>query len=413
MSEKISPREQTDYFFRQAADRMSLPASIMKLMTTPFREVRVEVPIQRDDGTVATFIGYRVQHSNARGPMKGGLRYHPSVEIEEVRSLASLMTWKTAVVDIPFGGGKGGIDCDTTQLSQEEIERLTRKYVDRLHEIIGPNKDIPAPDVCTNPQVMAWFMDQFSQYHGFTPACVTGKPLELYGSEGRNEATGRGVVIAAQSVARDLGLPLKGARVVIQGFGNVGSFAAKYFHEAGAKVTAVSDVSAALRNPEGLDIPGLLAYIQKNGLIRGWPGGESFDKDQLLTEPCEILAPAALGHVLTEDNARDVQAQLVIEAANGPITPRADEILNQRGIAILPDIYANAGGVTVSYFEWVQNLQQFRWSLEKVNEELNRTMLKSYAALKRVAEEKKVSLRTAAFVLAISRVGKTRALRGL
>ena len=405
--------EGTKAYFDEAARLMDLSPHIERLLVTPLREVRVQVAIERDDGTVATHIGYRVQHDNARGPMKGGLRFHPEVGDDEVRSLASLMTWKTAVVNLPFGGAKGGITVDPRQLSRGELERLTRKFTDAIHEVIGPHRDIPAPDVNTNGQVMAWIMDQYAKYHGHTPAVVTGKPVEFYGSLGREAATGRGVNLAIREALKDAGQEIRGSTFAIQGFGNVGAHTARLLHEAGGKVVAVSDVKGGIRNPEGLDIPALLDHVKQTGSVIDLPGVDSIDNDALLLLPVDVLIPAALGGVLDADNASDVRAKLVVEAANGPTTPEADRILRDKGVEVVPDILANAGGVTVSYFEWVQNIQQFKWTADKVEAELERHMTEAYATLREIRATKKIALRTAAFVLAIGRVGKATVLRGI
>ena len=405
--------EGTKAYFDEAARLMDLSPHIERLLVTPLREVRVQVAIERDDGTVATHIGYRVQHDNARGPMKGGLRFHPEVSDDEVRSLASLMTWKTAVVNLPYGGAKGGITIDPSGLSRGELERLTRKFTDAIHEVIGPHRDIPAPDVNTNGQVMAWIMDQYSKYHGHTPAVVTGKPVEFYGSLGREAATGRGVNIAIREALQDAGSQIEGSTFAIQGFGHVGAHTARLLHEAGGKVVAVSDVKGGIQSPEGLDIPALARHVKETGSVIDFPGCDSIDNDALLLLPVDVLVPAALGGVLDADNAGEVQAKLVVEAANGPTTPEADRILRDRGIEVVPDILANAGGVTVSYFEWVQNIQQFKWTEEKVEAELERHMTDAFAKLREIRATKKIALRTAAFVLAIGRVGKATVLRGI
>jgi glutamate dehydrogenase (NAD(P)+) len=402
----------TNLYFRKAAQIMDLGARVQALLLTPFREIKVQVPIELDNGDIAVFSGYRIQHNDARGPMKGGLRYHPHVDVEETKSLASLMTWKTALVDIPFGGAKGGITCDPRTLSQRELEQLSRKFIQQIHENIGPYKDIPAPDVNTNPQVMAWIMSEYSKFHGHSPAVVTGKPLDLHGSQGREEATGRGVMYMAEEVLRTHGKPLRGCKVVVQGFGNVGSNTARLMHEQGAVIVGVSDVSGGLYHPEGLDIPELLAHVRQTRSVQGFGSGEPISNERLLELPCDLLIPAALGDVITADNVGAIRAPFIVEAANRPITPQADEILEQRGVVVVPDILANAGGVTVSYFEWAQNIQQFKWDLPKVNEELHKTMVRSYEKVLKVATERKISLRTAAFVIAIGRVGKATVLRG-
>jgi glutamate dehydrogenase (NAD(P)+) len=366
-----------------------------------------------DNGEIQTFTGYRIQHSNARGPMKGGLRYHPEVDLEEAKSLASLMTWKTAVVDIPFGGAKGGITVDPRELTDRENERLTRKFIQQIHENIGPMKDIPAPDVNTNAQVMAYIVNEYSKFNGFSPAVVTGKPLDLHGSEGREEATGRGTVYIAEEALRTMNLTIPMCSFVVQGFGNVGSHTCRLLADLGGKVIATSDVNGGLYNPDGLDIPALNAWVAQHRTIKGFPGGEAMSNADLLTLQCDVLIPAALGHVLTKDNASEVKARLIVEAANAPTTPEADEIFEKRGIMVVPDILANAGGVTVSYFEWTQNIQQFKWEHEKVNQELRRIMLKAFQTVYKVATEKKLSLRTAAFIVGIGRVGKATVLQGI
>ncbi len=403
----------TNYYFRKASKIMDVGERIETLLATPLREVKVQVSIELDSGEIRTFIGYRMQHDNSRGPMKGGLRYHPAVDSDEVVSLASLMTWKTAVVNLPYGGSKGGIACDPSQMSVKELERLTRKYVDQIHDFIGPTRDIPAPDVNTNPQVMAWIMDQYSRFHGHSPAVVTGKPLDLYGSRGREAATGRGILYICREILRDVGLPVKGARFAVQGFGNVGSHAARLLSEDGGRIVAVSDVHGGIRNPHGLDIPALFEHVKRHGTVKGFSGAEACTNEDVLTADCEVLIPAALGGMLTKELAEDVRARIIVEGANGPTTPEADEIFEKRGVVVVPDILANAGGVTVSYFEWVQNLQHIAWDEDRVNVELERIMKESYDRVAQIARSRKLPLRTAAFVLAIGRVGKATVLRGI
>jgi glutamate dehydrogenase (NAD(P)+) len=409
----MSAADQTNYYFRKAARLMDVGERIETLLAAPLREVKVQVSIEMDSGEIRTFTGFRVQHDNSRGPMKGGLRYHPTVNDDEVVSLASLMTWKTAVVNLPFGGAKGGINCDPTTLSIKEIERLTRKFVDQVQDLIGPTRDIPAPDVNTNPQVMAWIMDQYSRYHGHSPAVVTGKPLELYGSRGREAATGRGLLYICREILRDVGLPVSGTRFAIQGFGNVGSHAARLLSEDGARLVAVSDVHGGIWNGNGLDVPGLFEHVKRSGTVVGFAGGEPCSSEEVLYADCEVLIPAALGGVLHKENAEAVRAKVIVEGANAPTTPEADEILDRRGVLIVPDILANAGGVTVSYFEWVQNLQQLAWDEERVNAELEKIMRDAYDRVSQIARTRKLSLRTAAFVMAIGRVGKATVLRGI
>ncbi len=403
----------TNYYFRKAARIMDVGERIETLLATPLREVKVQVSIELDSGEIRTFVGFRIQHDNSRGPMKGGLRYHPTLDQDEAVSLASLMTWKTAVVNLPFGGSKGGITCDPTQLSMKELERLTRKLVDQIHDVIGPVRDIPAPDVNTNPQVMAWIMDQYSKYHGHSPAVVTGKPLDLYGSKGRDSATGRGIQYICREVLRDVGLPVKGTRFAIQGFGNVGSHSARLLHEDGGNIVAVSDVHGAVKNPQGLDVPALFEHVKRTGTVKGFAGGTGCAHEEVIAADCEVLVPAALGGVLTRQNAAEIRARIVVEGANGPTEPEADEIFEKRGVLVVPDILANAGGVTVSYFEWVQNMQHLSWDEDRVNAELEKIMKDSYERVAQISRSRKLPLRTAAYVLAIGRVGKATVLRGI
>jgi glutamate dehydrogenase (NAD(P)+) len=409
----MSSFDETNHYFRKAAEVMDLSERIQRLLLNPSREIIVNIPLEMDNGEIRTFTGYRIQHNNSRGPMKGGLRYHPQVDLAEAKSLASLMTWKTAVVDIPFGGAKGGITVDPRELSARENERLTRKFIQQIHENIGPMKDIPAPDVNTNAQVMAHIMSEYSKFNGLSPAVVTGKPLDLHGSEGREEATGRGVVYVTEEALRTLNLTIPVCRFAVQGFGNVGSHTCRLLHQAGGKVVATSDVHGGIYDPEGLDVPALLAHVARHKTVKGFPGAREVSNEELLTLDCDVLIPAALGHVLTAENAPEVRARMVVEGANAPTTPEADEIFEKRGIMVVPDILANAGGVTVSYFEWTQNIQQFRWDLEKVNQELHRIMLRAFSTIHKLAAEKKLSLRTAAFIVGIGRVGKATVLQGI
>ncbi len=413
-SERFTPFEAVNYEFDRAAELLALSDAMRVALKTPYREVMVEIPVICESGDLRTFRGYRVQHNLARGPMKGGLRYHPDVDLDEARALASLMTWKTAVVDLPYGGAKGGIDCDprSTSITQRDLENITRTFIDRLQVFIGPNQDIPAPDVNTNAQVMAWIVDEYAKFHGFTPAVVTGKPIALGGSEGRESATGRGVAVVASHAARDQGIELDGARVAVQGFGNVGSWSARFLSEMGALVVAVSDVEGGIHSGDGLDLDAVDAAVTASGSVVGTDGVERISNADLLTLDVDVLVPAALGHVINGGNARDVRARLVVEGANAPVTPVADEILTERGITVIPDILANAGGVTVSYFEWVQNLQQFRWSADRVDQELVATLERAYRTVREVSEAKKVMMRTGAFILAIRRVAAATELRG-
>lgn len=409
----MSAYERAERYFDNAAEVMGLSDNMSKLLKTPLREVKVQVALEMDDGQIGTFIGYRIQHDNARGPMKGGLRYHPAVDADEVLMLASLMTWKTAVVNLPYGGAKGGISVDVSKLSHRELESITRKFVDELHDVFGPDTDIPAPDMGTNAQVMAWIMNQYAKYHGYSPACVTGKPVELHGAYGRDEATGRGVAIVTRSALEKMKKPVAGARIAIQGFGNVGSFTAQILHEMGAKIIAVSDAFGAIKNEEGLDIPELLKYVEENKKVNGFEGTDQIDNSELLTADVDVLIPAAIGGVLNKENANDVRAKLIIEAANNPTTPDADEIFERKEILVIPDILANAGGVTVSYFEWVQNRQHFKWELEEVRTRLEKIMITGFDRVWKIAEEKKISPRIAAYVLGIGRVGRATVLGGI
>jgi glutamate dehydrogenase (NAD(P)+) len=411
--ENPTPFEAVNYELDRATIRLGLPEYLQVALKTPFREVMVELPLRGENGEFRTYHGYRVQHNNARGPFKGGIRYHPEVDLDEVRALASLMTWKTAVVNLPYGGAKGGVDCDPAELSEEATERLTRTLVERIHDFIGPSEDIPAPDVNTNPQVMAWIVDEYAKFHGWAPGVVTGKPLELGGSAGRLSATGRGVAVLTARAAVDLGLALEGATVAVQGYGNVGSWAARFLAEMGARVVAVSDVAGGVFDGDGLDPAAASRAVERDGSVRGLDGVESISNEELLALEVDVLVPAALGGVIHHANARDVRARLVVEGANAPVTPAADVLLEERGTVVVPDILANAGGVTVSYFEWVQNLQQFRWSAERVDEELSAILESAYAGVRGTAEEFGVSLRQAAFMLAIRRVAEAMRLRGI
>lgn len=402
-------------YFTKAARAMDIGAGIERLLSTPVRQMKVAVSIERDDGSVAVFDGYRVQHNTARGPFKGGIRYHPQADQDEVNALASLMTWKTAVVGIPFGGAKGGIGVDPRTLSIGELQRLTRKFVDQIHFIIGPNVDIPAPDVNTNSQTMAWIADQYSKYHGFEPGVVTGKPLEIYGSKGRTEATGRGVAFTVRWALEDMGRDIKGATIAMQGFGNVGSWAAKILAGWGAKLVAVGDHAGNIRNPEGFDVEKLDQHVSRSPerSVSGFEGADSISVEELFASDVDVLIPAALGGVITDEVAKTIRAKLISEGANGPTTPDAHDRLTSKGVTIVPDVLANAGGVTVSYFEWVQNTQRFYWEEEEVNRKLEGVMRKAYTSVRELAQAKKLDYRTAAFVLAIREVGKATVLRGL
>ncbi|MBT5020264.1 MAG: glutamate dehydrogenase [Planctomicrobium sp.] len=409
----MSSYETAERYFNRAAEVMGISDNMSKLLKTPQREVKVQIALEMDDGQISTFIGYRIQHDKSRGPMKGGLRFHPEVDAGEVLALASLMTWKTAVVNIPYGGAKGGISIDPSKLSPRELEGVTRKFVDEIHDIFGPDTDIPAPDMGTNAQIMAWIMNQYEKYHGYNPACVTGKPVELHGADGREEATGRGTAIVTRSALLKMNKPVEGARIAIQGFGNVGSFAAEILHEMGAKIIAVSDAYGGIRNQDGLDIPELMKFIKEHKKVEGFLNSENIDNATLLAADVDVLIPAAIGGVLTGENAHDVRAKLIVEAANNPTTPEADDIFERKEILVIPDILANAGGVTVSYFEWVQNRQHFKWEIEEVRKRLEKIMVDSFDRVWKIADEKSVSPRIAAYILGIGRVGRATVLGGI
>ncbi|WP_420995914.1 Glu/Leu/Phe/Val family dehydrogenase [Cupriavidus sp. 30B13] len=385
----------------------------VETLKRPKRALIVDVPIEMDNGTIAHFEGYRVQHNLSRGPGKGGVRFHQDVTLSEVMALSAWMSVKNAAVNVPYGGAKGGIRVDPRTLSQGELERITRRYTSEINIIIGPNKDIPAPDVNTNAQVMAWMMDTYSMNSGSTATgVVTGKPISLGGSLGRHEATGRGVFVVGSEAARNLGLDIRGARVAVQGFGNVGAVAAKLFHEAGARVVAVQDHRTSLYNPAGLDVAAMMEYASHGGTIEGFQG-ETISTEQFWQVDCDILIPAALEGQITAQNAPQIKARMVIEGANGPTTPEADDILRERNILVAPDVIANAGGVTVSYFEWVQDFSSFFWTEEEINQRLVRIMQEAFRAIWQVAQENKVTLRTAAFIVACTRILQAREMRGL
>ena len=399
-----SSTDPTSAAYGQAVKELGLKKNIAKALEIPDRELTVEVPFRRDNGEVESVIGFRVQHNNTRGPFKGGIRYHQHVDINEVRSLATLMTWKTSLLDIPYGGGKGGIGVNPFDYSKTELERMSRRFFRAIDPIIGVNVDIPAPDVNTNAQVMSWFMDEYSQLHGYSPGIVTGKPLELGGSAGREAATGKGTAVITRESAAKWNIDLKNAKVVIQGFGNVGSYAAKFLHEYGCKIIAVSDVSGGLHDPDGLDIDSLFEYNYKHKTIDGFDQGKKITNNELLTLECDFLIPAALGSAINEKNVDSLRCKVIVEAANGPVTGSAANKLWDKKIAIIPDILTNAGGVTVSYFEWVQNLQQFKWTENDVNQKLEDKMVNAFNEVFEVKKNKQVPMRIASFMVAIDRV---------
>ena len=406
-----SSSDPTGAAYKNAVENLGLKSNIAKALEMPDRELKVEIPFRRDNGEIDSVVGFRVQHNNTRGPFKGGIRYHHHVDIEEVRSLATLMTWKTALIDIPYGGGKGGIGINPSDYSKTELERISRKFFRAIDPIIGVNIDIPAPDVNTNAQVMSWFMDEYSQTHGYTPGIVTGKPIELGGSEGREAATGRGTAIITREAAEKWNIGLKGATVVVQGFGNVGSYAAKFLHEYGCKIIGVSDISGGLFSTEGFDVDELVDYNYQHRTIDGYMEGKKITNEELLALECDFLIPAALGSAINKKNVDSLNCKIIIEAANGPVTGEAADKLWKKNIAIIPDILTNAGGVTVSYFEWVQNLQQFKWPESEINEKLEQKMVNAFNEVYAVKENKNVPMRIASFMVAIDRVSTAYALR--
>ncbi|TAJ97516.1 glutamate dehydrogenase [bacterium] len=410
--EKRNCQDAESCFFEIATSRLKIDSNLLQFLRTPFREIKVEIPLVREDGTLQVLSGYRVQHNNVLGPFKGGLRYHPAVNMGEFRALAALMTWKCSLVGIPFGGGKGGIACDPKEFTAKELQELTKSFTAKMHHIFGPRLDVPAPDVGTNPRVMAWIYEEYNKYNGYSPGVVTGKPVELGGSYGRLEATGRGVALITRYVLKRLRKEVERRSIAIQGFGNVGAHTAKFLNEMGAKVIAVSDASGGLFNKRGMDVESLLRHFRKEGKITGFGGAEPISNEELLALECGVLIPAALDGVIHKDNAGRVKASMIVEAANSPLTYEADQNLLERGIPVVPDILANAGGVTVSYFEWVQNIQGYGWEEERVHSELERIMLRAAQAVVDTAEREKVDYRTAAYMIAVDRVAKAMELIG-
>ncbi len=414
VKENLNPFHIASQQFDRAADILNLNSGIREVLRTPKRQLIVSIPTRMDDGQVKVFEGYRVQHNIARGPAKGGIRYHPDVTLDEVKALAAWMTWKTATVNVPYGGGKGGVICDPKKMSQKELENMTRRYAAELSIIIGPDRDIPAPDVYTNAQTMAWIMDTYSMIQGHsTLAVVTGKPIELGGSRGRNEATARGCLFTIREACKTKGINLSGATAVVQGYGNAGYISANLLAEDGAKIIAVSDSRAGILNTKGLDPKKVLAHKQETGSVAGFPGADQITNEELLQLECDVLVPAALENQITMENAASVNAKIVAEAANGPTTPGADEILHDKGVFIIPDILANAGGVTVSYFEWVQDMQGFFWDEGEVNQQLEKIMIRAFHEVSQSAEKHKVHNRIGAYVLAVGRVAEATKVRGL
>ncbi|MCA1799629.1 MAG: hypothetical protein LC632_09310 [Xanthomonadaceae bacterium] len=409
----VSAVEATNEFLSRAMDALELPANMQEILREPQRALHVSVEVDLDDGEVHQFKGFRVQHNNIRGPYKGGLRYHPGLDADHAAALASLMTWKTAVVGVPFGGAKGGICIDPSKYSDAEVERITRKFVQGIAPIIGPTIDIPAPDMGTGAREMAWIMSEYEKFHGFSPGVVTGKPVELFGTPSRSEATGRGCWKVTEAALKKQGKKLKGATVVIQGFGNVGAHAAAFIHESGGKVIAVSDHNGGIIDRSGLDIPALRAHIADGGTIQDFGSPEVISNAELLLLDCDVLMPAAIGEVITGDNAGDLRCELIVEGANMPTTPDGDSILRDRGIMVVPDILANAGGVATSYFEWVQNLQYMLWGVDETRGKLDKLMAGAFDAVFDRADERTCSLRDAAFILGVERVARAAELRGI
>ncbi len=394
------------------AEKINLDHEMRTFLKVPFREIKVQIPLKMDDGRVEIFVGYRVQHNQTRGPMKGGIRYHPQVNLGEIRALAAAMTWKTALIGIPFGGAKGGVTCNPKTMSSGELERLTRSFITRISDSIGPNLDIPAPDMNTNPQVMAWIMDEYSKRHGYTPAAVTGKPVELGGSVGRIEATGRGVTYLTKRALKDKKIEIQGAKVAVQGMGNVGGTAARLLADEGCKIIAVSDSRGGIYNPNGLNISRVTMHKEETGSLKDYSGADYITNEELLELPCEVLVPAAMECVIMEHNAARLKCSVLVEGANIPTSPEADKILEDKGVYVVPDILANAGGVLVSYFEWAQDLQSAFWEEERVNRKLMKMMLDAYELVKEVSVQNNVSMRVASYAIAIEKVSKAVRLRG-
>ena len=410
---EVSNYEIVEHWFKVAAERLELPDDIAAVLRSSYREVQVQVPVRLGDGKVHVFSGYRVQHNGARGPYKGGIRFHPEVDLDEVRALAELMTWKTAIANVPYGGAKGGVNVDPSKLEARELQAVARSFMDKIEKVLGPQRDIPAPDVGTNAQVMAWLMDEYGKLHGHTPACVTGKPIALEGSFGREAATGRGVVQVFQEAAPKIDLDPSKATFVLQGFGNVGAWAARLMQELGAKLVGVADAGGAIASTDGIDAEELAAHVRDGGEVTGFDtGAEEIDPDDLVALECDVFIPAALGGMVHKDNADRMQCRMMVEGANSPTTPKADKILNDKGVFIVPDVLANAGGVVVSYFEWVQNLQHFRWDEEQVNERLGEIMRRAFHEVADRAGENGTPMRPAAYELGIERVVEAASTRG-
>ena len=408
----LSAHEAVTCYFQGAAELIQLEDEMFPVLSSSYREVAAQIPVRLDDGDLLVLRGYRVQHNGARGPYKGGIRYHPTVDLDEVRALAALMTWKTALLDIPFGGAKGGVEVDPSTLSKRELETLTRRFTQAIKHVLGPYRDIPAPDVNTNAQTMAWLMDAYSSVHGYTPACVTGKPVDLGGAKGRESATGRGCIDVLEAWCEHTGTPFQGLRIAVQGFGNVGSWAAAIAADRGAVIVAASDVHGGVHCDTGLDVAKLVDATRAGGSIVETADGDQISNEELIATECDVLLPAALGQVLTGENAHTVRARVVLEGANYPTTPQADDVLEGAGVTVIPDILANAGGVTGSYFEWTMNIQQFDWKLDRFNDELRSRMQDAYRRTQSFADDRDCTLRRAAFAIGVQRVADAARLRG-
>jgi glutamate dehydrogenase (NAD(P)+) len=408
----ISDIEIVRHYFDSACDRLDVPDDRREVLRTSYRETSVQIPVRQNDGKIHVYKGYRVQHNGARGPYKGGLRYHPDVDLDEVRALAMLMTWKTAIVGLPYGGAKGGIDCPGNKLAPDVLQAITRSFMDKIHKVVGPNRDIMAPDVNTSAQVMAWLMDEYGKLSGHTPAIVTGKPVPLEGSYGRESATGRGLVYMFREAAPRVGLTPSESTCVVQGFGNVGSWAARILAQLGVRLVGVSNADGAIRSDAGIDPTKLSEFLTEGGKITEFDGTEPIPPEDLFSIPCDVLVPAALGGMIHEGNADQIDCRVLLEGANSPTTPGADDILNEKGVLVVPDVMANAGGVVVSYFEWVQNMQHFRWEEREINDKLGNIMRRAFREVDAVAKEKSITLRHASYEVGIRRVIETAQLRG-
>jgi glutamate dehydrogenase (NAD(P)+) len=409
---EVSNLDIVRHYFDGAVERLGMRDDLRPVFWSPYREVTVQIPIKQADGKVHVYSGYRIQHNGARGPYKGGVRFHPEVDIDEVRALASLMTWKTAVAGVPFGGAKGGVNCPANELEAPELQSIARSFMDKIEKVLGPTRDIPAPDVNTNAQVMAWFMDEYGKLHGHTPAICTGKPIALEGSHGREAATGRGCVYMFREAAPQLGLSPAETTFAVQGFGNVGSWAARIMQQLGCRMVAVSDASGAIRSDDGIDADELDRFVKSGGKLPEFEGAELIDPEDLVAVECDVFLPAALGGMIHEGNVDRMQCKMLIEGANSPTTPAADAILNEKGVYVIPDVMANAGGVVVSYFEWVQNLQHFRWEEREVNDKLGTIMRRAYREVSARAKEEGIPLRDAAYLVGIERVFEASRTRG-